>query len=224
MNTCIPSNKVKEGIEKLSKTVKVCKSVYSFMIQNIKCYQVCKQKWGDIGIMVEDEEWKKLYNLPYISTMEAKLQSFQYQIMKRSLVTNRFLYLCKIKDTNACYFCNRSVETVEHLLFDWNVVKNFWYSVANALPRSLNCRQYLNRKDVLLGRYYDSNNRLLNHLFILCKRYIYITKWLNRQLNVDGLLRYVKRYYLIENKIAIMENKHYLFEKWRTLENMLDSI
>ncbi len=97
-------NKIKLAMEKIRKTRKVCKMVYSNMMQQYKCEATNESKWHNIGVKINQEEWKMIYKIPFNVTIETKLQGFQYQIIKRCLVTNKYLYMCKIKDTDLCQF------------------------------------------------------------------------------------------------------------------------
>ena len=152
---------VKDDIKKIRQTKKLCRYIYLHMVNQIKCDQTCQQKWQKVGMNVTDEEWKLLYKSPFVCTMESKLQAFQYQILKRSLVTNKLLCIYKIKDTNKCHFCNSGVETIEHLFYDCNIVRKFWLDLSNILPVDLNSKKVMCRKDVLVGNTYDNNNLLL---------------------------------------------------------------
>ena len=56
--------------------------------------------------------WNKVY---FKATIESKLQDFQYKILTRTLVTNRWLFKCKIINNDLCHFCKLEPETIEHL-------------------------------------------------------------------------------------------------------------
>jgi len=218
------TGEVKRCIEKLKMTKKVCKLVYACMIKHMKCVNLSLDKWQKLGIEASHEEWKQIYRIPFRATTEVKLQSFQYQILKRCLVTNKFLHMCKIKDTSTCQFCKREVETIEHLFFECNKVKQLWKDFAELLPRELNFKVCLNRKDILLGTVQENHNVLLNHILIIGKRYIYVNRCLDKPLNKYGMLRTLKKHYVIEMKIASMDEKKRLFKKWNVIKFFLDSV
>ena len=113
----------------------------------------------------QDKWWSEMYNKPFIVTTENKLRSFQYQILRRSLVTNKFLYLCKIKDNDSCYFCNNSCETIEHLFYECKNVQDFWRELARTLQHVFNMRKYIVKKYILLGARDTENDTILNFLF-----------------------------------------------------------
>ena len=218
------SKEVKDCVEKTLKAKKVCKYVYSLMVQKLDCLSTNKIKWSNIGINMSEDEWKKCYKIPKIASMEYKIQSFQYQILKRSLVTNKFLYLCKIKDSSNCYFCKNEVETIKHLLYDCQVVKRFWNDLCNIMPEELKFRNYCNRKSVLVGETHYRHNALINQIIILAKRYIYVSKCLDKHINRSNFMHYLKGQYNVEIGIANKEQKKHLSEKWNIMKTYFDSI
>jgi hypothetical protein len=222
MNLVKTESKMKLCVAKISKTKKVCKMVYSNMMEEFECPSTNELKWQNIGMNINQEEWKDLYKIPFIVTIETKLQSFQYQIIKRCLVTNKYLFMCKIKDSDLCYFCNQKVETIEHLFFDCPIVKKIWFEICNIMPKELNFRKYVTRKAILLGITIGNYKTLLNQLLIICKRYIYVTKCLGKSLHIQGYLRDVKMHYAMECEIAKKNQVEHKLIKWNILGPILD--
>ena len=65
-----------------------------------------RTKWCDKnGWQIDESKWKWICTLPFTATVEVKLRSFQYHCVRRSLVTNKYLKMCKKKDNDKCYFC-----------------------------------------------------------------------------------------------------------------------
>jgi hypothetical protein len=219
-------SEVKRNVDKLRETVKVCKYVYSILLQNVKYVNTGHDKWSGCGISIAEDEWERIYKIPTNVTEQSKLQSFQYQILKRCTVTNKYLHLCKIKDNNLCQFCKMHIETIEHMFFDCKIVHSFWIDVSRWLPKELDFRKFVSRKNILLGDTECKNNVILNHLSILGKRYIYVNKCLEKELNVQGFVRTVTFCYMIEKNIAITNGnvkKTENFEnKWKMLKPIVD--
>ena len=86
------------------------------------------------------------------------MRSFQYRLLLRAIVTNKYLYFCKLSQTDKCYFCEVNTETIEHLFWDCSIVKNFWFKVFEKFKDVLN---------VLLGYKGEENTLLINHLLLL---------------------------------------------------------
>ena len=72
-----------------------------------------------------NNEWKTIFKEAFRITKDTTMQWFQTRINHKNLATNKFL--CKIKVTNdpKCFFCSVSDETIEHLLWECNIVKGF---------------------------------------------------------------------------------------------------
>ena len=193
--------------------------------RNIKdCMQT---KWCDKnGWCIEESDWKKICTLPFQVTVEAKLRSFQFQCVRRSLVTNKYLKMCNIKNNDKCYYCKTEVETIEHLLYDCDIVKQLWQGLATTLGSTLEFHRCINKKDVILGVLTHVNSvesKMLNHLIIMVKRYIYVTKCLERYLNISELLRFIKNHYDIEKDIAFRNNTVDICnKKWNHSFNIID--
>jgi hypothetical protein len=51
---------------------------------------------------------------------------FQYKFLHRTILTNTFLYKCRLVETELCAFCGETRETILHLFCDCNIVKNIW--------------------------------------------------------------------------------------------------
>ena len=132
--------------------------------------------------------------------------------------------MCKIKDTTTCHFCQKEVGTIEHLFFEFNIVNQLWKDFAKLLPRELNFNACLNRKDLLIGTVQEKYNVLLNHILIIGKRYIYVNRCLDKPLNKYGMLRTLKKHYIIEMNIISMDEKKSLFRKWNPIKSFLDSV
>jgi len=213
--------KIMECIEKITQVKKVCKYIYSIMASEDTMLNNNEIKWSKLGFTIEQDEWKKYYNLPYIATIESKLRSFQYHILKRSLITNTFLYMCHITDSNLCEFCKSEPETLEHLFFDCTVVKLFWKDIAAHMPKDIPLMKYWSKKNVLLGVLNIEKANVLNHVYLLIKRFIYIRRCLKMHLCVNTFLRFVQKHYNLEEIIALQKDKTSQHDlKWRHIATM----
>ena len=62
-------------------------------------------------------DWQKIYLLPFKTTLDTKLREFQYKILNRILYTNKILFEFKKVDSPLYEFCEKELETIEHLFF-----------------------------------------------------------------------------------------------------------
>ena len=157
-----------------------------------------KNKWNNSYL---DLDWKKIFNICHKTTIDTKLKWFQMRLLYRILPTNRFLFLRKIKTSANCDLCQNNVETIEHMLFDCDVIKLFWQNIVDKfiskLPHanSLNLSKQLvifgSKKHVTTDKPFD--------IFILCaKYYIYSCKFQNAIPNADIFLKRFKFRYRVE--------------------------
>ena len=100
-----------------------CRDIYDTLIPVDETIAPVKwlQEINDITVV----EWK-MYNKNLNQIKEVKLKDFQYKILNRILVTNRFLYKTKRKETDKCSYCNTESESISHLLFSCEKVNEFW--------------------------------------------------------------------------------------------------
>ena len=73
----------------------------------------------------EDEEWGKIFSDPFKITKDSTDQWFQSRINHKILATNTYLYKIKLIGDPKCTFCNKTDETIEHLLWECEHVKSF---------------------------------------------------------------------------------------------------
>ena len=71
-------------------------------------------------------DWKKIYSLPFVVTIETKIREFQYKLLNDIVFTNEKLFRFKMIDSPLCTFCKKDVESLENLLFHCTFVESFW--------------------------------------------------------------------------------------------------
>ena len=99
------------------------KSRKLYDILNTNCEEPTgKVRWNQI-FNICDAEWEQIFSLPFRLTKNTKLQWFQFRINHKILSTNSFLQKIKLKDTNICTFCRSETETIEHILWDCEIVQ-----------------------------------------------------------------------------------------------------
>ena len=62
---------------------------------------------------------------------------FQYKILLKILITNSFLFKCKLKETQLCILCNETKETILHLFWECNIVTSLWMEMAEILKKQV---------------------------------------------------------------------------------------
>ena len=98
---------------------KVCRGTYWVFVDIInKGEKKLSDKWSlALSMTISPEDMSTYFCANFKSTILSRSRSFQYQILQRSLVTNKFLKVSGINSNDNCTFCNSEVETLEHLFW-----------------------------------------------------------------------------------------------------------
>ena len=84
-------------------------------------------KYVTEGFIIYDE-WKKYNSIPF-NCLNTTLTWFQYRLIHRIIATNKFIYKIHYVKSNTCTFCSTEPETLQHLFYDCQIVKNLWEEV-----------------------------------------------------------------------------------------------
>ena len=169
-----------------------------------------QEKWSQELDNSQMINWKKIHTLPKLCKMNARTLFFQYQIIHRSLITNRKLFQFGIKDTDVCDNCN-ATETIAHLLFECINTNNLLW-----LQRILNSTIYLDCTDVLLGNL--RNEPVTNCIILITKHEIYKQKWNRTNLTLYKLKTIIKNHMDLECYLGkINGNPEKAVGKWASI-------
>ena len=133
-------------------------------------------------------EWKKVYMLPRIVTIDSSLRSLQYKILNNILYLNERLYKFNIADSPLCSLCGAYNESIKHLFCTctvtqrlWDQLKS-WMHVVISFPSS-------EPKTVILGLWSEktSNYILINHIILIFKRYIFLKRKESKHISFNRL-------------------------------------
>ena len=76
-------------------------------------------------LVLENQNRKKIFKLPFAITKNTKLQWLQYRINHKILATNKILNKIRIVQNQYCTFCKTELESIEHILWDCYYVQQF---------------------------------------------------------------------------------------------------
>ena len=179
------------------------------------------QNWEkEVHTGVVFEDWGFIYCIPFSVTKDAKLQDFQYKLIHRILITNSFIHRCVLKETELCTFCTETKESIVHIFWECNYVRNFWLAIGNFL-KICGASLPLNAKDIILClTEHSSAQGTINNVLIILKYYIYVCRCRCSALNLEGGLQFLK--YAINIEQASMINlspvqKEHIKRKWLDL-------
>ncbi len=215
--------------EEILSSNKVNRTVYKTLINKLHIEISSEQRWTRELNITSSMPWPKIYSIPFSVTMEVKMREFQFKILHRILPTNIFLKLCKIIESDKCYFCNAEPETFRHLFYECPVVQKLWTDIVTLLNPHLDIFPSLNLFSILFGIDLRVNHRLINHIILIVKRYIYVSKCVERNLCVNDFLQMLKKCYDTEIFIANNNRKNpksikYIVRKWSPLYQLINNM
>ena len=203
----------------LCKDKKGSRTIYDILIEN-KDLTPPPRKWVNIFGNISENDWNS-YNTMTKNIKEVKLQEFQFKVNNHILVTKSFLLKIKKVDNDRCSFCNQESETIIHVLFLCNKVKEFWVALQNWLRIQANIELELTAKNILFLK--PTKNGLLNHILLLAKYFIYKTKFYANRIILENFCIYLKRKYKNEKYISKIHNRQEKFQaKWSALHQVLE--
>ena len=131
------------------------------------------------------------------------------------------LFKFKKVDSSLCDFCEKELETIEHLFFHCTKVCTFWDDLKVVL-NSLNITVRLDIKAVLFG-IVDTENRslLINYIVRESKYFIYRCKLNKDSLCIRLLVDKIKKTFETECLIAKRNKIHFHNKKWKPLLTLI---
>ena len=178
----------------------VSKHVYSNLIQSISSCPKAKYKW-DIIFNITTSHWENIFQAPFHSVRDSKVQYLQFRFIHRIIGTNVFLHKIGKTDNPRCSFCGRHEETILHLFWECHIVSNFILDTEQAIFGN---QFMISKRDMCFG-YNFSTNHPYNFLIFHLKFFIYSRKMANEKLCCNDFLFKLKFVLKIEKNIQ--ENK-----------------
>jgi len=159
--------------------------------------------------------------MPYKATIESTLRNFQYKYVHRIIATNKYLFKCKLSNSNLCDFCGENIETIEHLFWECKHIQPIWNQLASFLEQ-----QQLNVKLSFLSVSFGINslksihgNNIVNFILILMKYFIFHMKYRKQIPNFNCFIHSLKLKIQIEKEIALSNDTLQIFEqKWNRIK------
>ena len=109
----------------ITKDSKGCRFIYEHLIKNNQI-PTSRRKWENNYGFGGNYEWKKVFDIPYKTTLSTRTRWFQFRLLHRILATNIFLQKNGFVDSDRCSFCNNASETLSHLFWSCDIVKDFF--------------------------------------------------------------------------------------------------
>ena len=206
---------------------KGCQRIHRVFCRNNEL-PTAQKKWNNVLLLPETFQWHRVYTLPYKVTSDTNIRWFQYRLVQKILSTNSFLYKIGITQNNTCSFCKIDTETLTHLFWDCNVIKQFWHDIQNWLKgecvhiNDLN----LSKTDIIFG--IDNQRRadaVINFIILLAKQFIYRMKYKNAVPLIQIFKKVLLLQYNVEKFLAYSNCNWTKFnQKWMPYKQMLNRI
>ncbi len=186
-----------------------CRDICKLLIKNIFCRPTAEKYYPNIS----QEDWKKIYLIPWQCSMDTKSRAFQYSFLQRIIVTNVKLHKFGKVDSELCTFCETEIEGLEHLFFECSFVQNLWTKIKSQLK----IQNDLSLENIFLGVYEESND-LINTVIISVKRSIYKAWYKKTRPAYELTIKDIKEIMQMEQNIALKNNAMQKFaKKWSKL-------
>ncbi len=199
-------------------SVAVSKDIYSSFIGK-KSITTSAVAYFRTEFGVEKQEYLESYNRTFVTTIENKLRSFQLRLLHNIVFTNARLYKMQIVDTELCSLCKHERETVSHLFTECKHAQDLWEKIVETWMTQIGIHT-LSRKEIMLGISMDTENeRVINHLILLAKSYIYNCRVMNKVISFVEFKIYLNHIRYIEKCNAESKGKERIHNsKWELLD------
>ena len=163
-------------------------------------------KWNNLFPNIN---WKVIFKKCNLTTKDTQLLWFQFRVLHRILPTERYLHICKIKESPNCRRCGEE-ESIIHLLYDCEFAQRFWVNLGNALRNNChNCARLSFSLELVI---FGSKNNFItdkgfDFILLLAKFYVYKCKFLDTPPNLRIFLGELRFRLKIERTIAIRNNR-----------------
>jgi len=194
------------------------KQVYKYFVEDI----VSERPTNELKLIGKYgfENMEYVYTLPFNVCINSKLRAFQYRCIHDIIYLNDRLVKMKLIEGDKCSFCNISKETPTHFFVDCSIAIDLWRNVQQYFDVFAEYGiAILREKDIMYGVFIEDfaqpKVKLMNHLIIMCKKYLYNCRMLNSKPNFNQFLSNVIQTKNIEYQIAKKRHKLNIHcEKW----------
>ena len=221
-NRLIPSNNPQKPflIDIALSSNKGCGRYYQFLrkksILNNKIHKR-ESKWHqELGTIFSIDFWNNTRRLYTDIKIDNKLKWFQFQTVRNSLQTNYIVGHFNNNVQKQCQYCGENFELISHIFWSCRIVRSFFDEITvffNNIGADFNP----NKLQLLFGFHDLSYAHPKNYISLIFKRYIWISKFRNCQLNINGFRSLLKTYIVDLKYIYEMEKKADKINEWNTI-------
>ena len=168
--------------------------------------------------------WKKIYILLRKVFGDTNLYIFQFKILNNILCLNKLLFKFK-KVPPLCSFCNSADEMPLHTFYICNMTKRLWSKLQYFVSQNLYIPE-ITPQSALFGFFNIGNQQqnfiLINHLLLIFKHYLYMSRE-HGAVCFTHLKLYLVKMKTVEQNISPCnsQKKEKCRRKRRVIENIL---
>ena len=167
----------------------------------------------------ENFDWRKIYILPRVVTMNSFQSNFQYKILHNILYLNKMLFIFGKTKTPLCSFCHSYDETIKHIFLECMYVKQLWNHLRLFLTNDISL-PILTPQTAIFGfiNGIETNvYKIKYHILLIFKLHVYKSRE-RGHLELSRLINEIKKVKLLEknsaqNHVRILEQYNIKFEK-----------
>ena len=123
----------------------------------------------------ENFDWKKIYILPRVVTINSFQRNFQYKILHNILYLNKMIFTFGKIKTPLCSFCHSYDETIKHIFLECICVKQLWNHLRLFLTNDISF-PILTPQTAIFGFINGIENsvyKITNHILLIFKLHVY---------------------------------------------------
>ena len=163
-----------------------------------------------------------MFLIPKQCKVNSRIICFQFQIIHRSLITNKKLFTFGLRDNENCELCNIP-ESINHLLYDCPNAREIWTDLEHWLRTVIRSTIYMDIVSILLGN--PRNEVVINCILLIVKHEIYKRKWNGSNLNLLKIKRIIKSHMDLDIYLVTIHGKpEKAIGKWSSIFHNLQLI
>ena len=184
------------------------KEIYQIAINKKIQEPTSLDTWLDRFPFLINLEWNKIFKLPFVTTCEPYLQSFQYKILNRILNCRDKLYTWDILKDSKCIYCDKT-DTLEHHLFECEETRLFWNRLQKWMNDNLEVSISLTICEVLFGIPIPNNPdiEVINYITLIGKWYI------NRNRSNEEALYMLEFLEILKDKMTAIFESNKIYDR-----------
>ena len=212
-------------VEIICKNSNGSKDMYNILISKVTDIETPStiKKWNTVLQLDNDFDWKKLLKTSIFCTDEIRLRWFNIRILHRIIATNKYLFQCKINNSPLCSLCQNDIETIEHLFFNCDLIKDIWRQVESWIKERVDLEVKFTIKDIILNTYQVNRPEIINRIILLVRDCIYKKSRKAEYISLFDIKNTICRYYKAEFTAYCIKAERQKFErKWGVWQNLFD--